>query len=46
MQTITSALMGYNLDEIQGKHHRIFVTKEVFESAEYKDFGNDLKRTV
>lgn len=35
--------MGYTLEEIKGKHHRIFVSSETFESVSYKDFWNSLK---
>lgn len=34
--------MGYNLDEIKGKHHRIFCDKEYINSLEYKNFWNEL----
>jgi len=34
--------VGYSLDEIQGKHHRIFMPKEDSESAEYKAFWEKL----
>lgn len=37
-------LMGYTLDEIQGKHHKIFVEKEYAQSIDYKAFWKDLKR--
>lgn len=33
---------GYRLDEIQGKHHRIFATKEYAKSAEYHQLWDDL----
>lgn len=36
-------LMGYTLDEIKGKHHKIFVEKEYGQSKDYKDFWTDLK---
>ncbi|MCO4798809.1 MAG: PAS domain S-box protein [Colwelliaceae bacterium] len=36
--------MGYSLDEVQGKHHRIFVTAEYKESQEYKEFWERLNR--
>ena len=36
--------MGYQLSEVQGKHHRIFVEAEYGSSAEYKDFWNRLSR--
>lgn len=35
--------MGYTLDEIKGRHHRIFVTKEYGESADYKAFWKKLR---
>ena len=35
--------MGYSLDEVKGKHHRIFCTKEEAESAQYADFWKRLK---
>ncbi|MBT1710527.1 PAS domain S-box protein [Fulvivirgaceae bacterium PWU5] len=31
-------LMGYTLEEIQGKHHRIFVDKEYAQTTEYRKF--------
>ena len=34
--------MGYALDEIQGRHHRMFVEPAYAESAEYRKFWNDL----
>jgi methyl-accepting chemotaxis protein len=34
--------VGYRLDEIQGKHHRIFVSEEYARSGEYQDFWRDL----
>ena len=36
--------MGYRLDEIQGKHHSVFVDPEFRESAEYKEFWEALGR--
>lgn len=36
------ATLGYTLDEIQGKHHRIFCDPEYAESAEYKEFWRSL----
>ncbi|CAL74008.1 Putative Methyl-accepting chemotaxis protein with multiple PAS domains [Bradyrhizobium sp. ORS 278] len=36
--------MGYALDEIKGRHHRMFVAPQLRESAEYKAFWSDLKR--
>ena len=32
------AAMGYKLDEIVGKHHRIFVDPEEANSSEYREF--------
>lgn len=34
--------VGYQLDEIQGKHHSMFVDPEEAKSAEYKKFWDDL----
>lgn len=36
--------MGYDLNEIQGKHHSIFATPGFAESAEYKNFWAKLNR--
>lgn len=36
--------LGYRLDEIQGKHHSIFVEPSYRESAEYGKFWEDLKQ--
>lgn len=36
--------MGYTLDEIRGKHHRIFVDSSYAASSEYRDFWERLKR--
>ncbi len=36
--------VGYNLDQIQGKHHRIFVQPAYAGSAEYKEFWEDLRK--
>lgn len=38
------SLVGYTLDEIKGKHHRIFVSKEDAASNEYTNFWEKLKR--
>ncbi|MBN2864930.1 MAG: PAS domain S-box protein [Thiotrichales bacterium] len=35
--------MGYSLDEIQGKHHRMFADKKLAESASYQDFWTALR---
>ena len=34
--------MGYSLQEIKGKHHRIFVEPAFAQSTEYKEFWEDL----
>ncbi|MBU2985446.1 PAS domain-containing protein [Saccharophagus degradans] len=36
--------MGYSLNEIQGKHHSIFVTEAYKNSSEYKNFWSNLRR--
>ncbi len=36
--------VGYSLEEIKGKHHRIFVSPEYAGSNEYKDFWATLNR--
>lgn len=36
--------MGYSLDEVQGRHHSIFVPPSVRESAEYREFWERLNR--
>ena len=36
--------VGYQLDEIAGKHHSIFVAKDYAESAEYTEFWAGLRR--
>jgi len=38
--------LGYQLNEIQGKHHRIFVPTEYAASAGYTDFWKSLKEGV
>ncbi|MDX2304341.1 MAG: PAS domain S-box protein [Microscillaceae bacterium] len=35
--------LGYTLEEIKGKHHRIFVDSEYAQSKEYQDFWYDLR---
>lgn len=35
--------MGYQLNEIQGKHHRIFVSKQDQQSSAYETFWKELK---
>jgi methyl-accepting chemotaxis protein len=37
-------VMGYRLEEIQGKHHSIFVEEADKQSAEYRQFWEALKR--
>ena len=37
-------LLGYSLDEVRGKHHRIFVDPVYRESAEYREFWAKLGR--
>jgi methyl-accepting chemotaxis protein len=37
-------VMGYRLDEIQGKHHSMFAAPGVKDSAEYRDFWAKLNR--
>lgn len=36
--------VGYTLDEVRGKHHSMFVTKQLRESNEYQEFWRDLGR--
>jgi len=36
--------LGYRLDEIQGKHHRMFAEPAYRDSAEYRDFWDLLRR--
>jgi methyl-accepting chemotaxis protein len=37
-------VLGYRLEEIQGKHHAMFVTPEQRDSVEYRDFWAALNR--
>ncbi len=37
-------LMGYSLDEIRGRHHRVFVEEAEVRSKEYADFWSRLRR--
>ena len=37
-------LMGYQLPDIQGRHHRIFLDDEEANSAKYKAFWSQLRR--
>jgi methyl-accepting chemotaxis protein len=39
-------LMGYSLEEIQGRHHRIFVTEEYAAEEEYKQFWENLANGI
>jgi len=36
--------IGYRLDEVQGRHHRMLVSPERAQSAEYQEFWNRLRR--
>jgi methyl-accepting chemotaxis protein len=36
--------LGYHLDEIKGRHHRMFVEPSYGSSAEYRDFWDKLRR--
>ncbi|MFT6733187.1 MAG: methyl-accepting chemotaxis protein [Polaribacter sp.] len=38
--------LGYKLDEIQGKHHQMFVENDYAKSKEYKDFWKTLNNGV
>ncbi|MEM9585846.1 MAG: PAS domain-containing methyl-accepting chemotaxis protein [Planctomycetota bacterium] len=38
--------VGYELDEIIGRHHRIFVDPAEASSREYREFWNDLSRGI
>jgi methyl-accepting chemotaxis protein len=38
------ATMGYELAEVQGRHHSIFLEKSASESGEYKQFWENLRR--
>ncbi|WP_420600908.1 response regulator [Flagellimonas sp.] len=37
-------LMGYSLDEIKGKHHKLFVGNAHSKSKEYQEFWQELKK--
>lgn len=37
-------MMGYSLEEVRGKHHRIFCEPEVAQTREYENFWNTLAR--
>jgi methyl-accepting chemotaxis protein len=36
--------LGYQLSEVQGKHHRMFVESDYANSGEYRDFWEQMKR--
>ncbi len=38
------AAMGYSLEDVAGKHHSVFVSKDYATSDEYKDFWNRLNK--
>lgn len=38
------AVMEYSLEEIQGQHHRLFVSSDFAQSKEYKDFWEALRQ--
>lgn len=38
------ATLGYRLGEVQGQHHRNFVDEQTRQSAEYKEFWEQLRR--
>ena len=38
------SVLGYTIDEIRGKHHRIFIDPQFRETQEYTDFWNNLRR--
>ena len=38
------AVLGYRLDEIKGRHHRMFVEQSYAQGAEYRDFWDSLRR--
>ncbi|ABC29862.1 FOG: PAS/PAC domain [Hahella chejuensis KCTC 2396] len=40
------ASVGYQLDEIIGRHHRLFCTDDVINTAEYRQFWADLAKGV
>ncbi len=37
------SLMGYDLEEVRGRHHRIFISPEYAESKAYASFWSDLR---
>jgi len=38
--------MGYNRDEVVGKHHKMFCKKSTYESKKYDDFWNQLSNGI
>ena len=38
--------LGYSLDEIKGKHHRIFCNEDYANSSDYKNFWANLKKGI
>jgi len=38
------ALLGYELDDVKGKHHAMFVTQDDLDSRAYKEFWRALRR--
>ena len=42
--TLFLQAMGYSLDEIVGKHHRMFVPSDISSSTAYASFWNELER--
>jgi methyl-accepting chemotaxis protein len=38
--------MGYSLNEVVGKHHKMFVEASSFNTAEYTQFWNDLSKGI
>ncbi len=38
--------LGYRLEEIQGRHHRMFVDEDTQKSAEYREFWDKLNRGI
>lgn len=39
-------VMGYSIDEVKGKHHRMFADKEYADSEEYKNFWLNINRGI
>jgi len=40
------SLMGYQLNEVKGKHHKIFVEQHLADSSEYEQFWRDLRNGI